>query len=493
MNHTTFFALTILIVSSMFWSQAVYAVDCSSDDIRLSSQAEVDNFQTDFGPGCDRVVGTLEIDGTDIVNIGALSDLTSIGGNLRIQGNTLLEDIDGLQNLASIDGALRIDGNPLIENIDGLSALTSLGADCGSSLCPSLTVRDNAALENISALSNLDAIVGDVDIHDNPSLTTLDGLMNVTSIGGFLGISENTSLTNLDGLSSLTSVGDSPIGSFWIIDNDSLQNVDGLSNLESVASLEIDNNASLMNLDGLSGLTESGQWTYVFNNGALENVDGLAGLLEAEDLRIEGNGILGNCQGVLGLVDPIDNGDPGPGDPADGHPDAVNVEFFGNTSGCDSIAQVVGDAPLNEMNPLLNDAWFNQATNGQGIFLNVYPDRGTVFIGMFTYDTERPPSDVTAILGEPGHRWVTAEGDYEENVAILDVELTEGGIFDSESPEPLQTPGYGTFTVEVLGCNSLLLLYDFPDISLSGEIPMTRIALDNVEGCYLLDNGAQIQ
>jgi len=481
-----------LIVASVFGNPAAHAIDCSETDILLSSQTEVDNFQTDYGPGCDRVSGTLEIDGNDITNVDALSGLNSIGGNLRIQGNSLLGDIDGLQNLVSIDGALRVDGNPLLENIDGLSALTSLGVDCGSFLCASLTIRDNAALENIDALSNLDEIVGDVDIHDNPALAALDGLSNVVIIGGFLGISENTSLTSLDGLSSLTEVGDSPIGSFWIYDNSSLQDIDGLSSLVSVASLEIDNNDALVDIDGLANLTESGEWTFVFNNTALENVDGLAGLLQAEDLRIEGNPSLGNCQGVLSLVDPFDDAAPGPGNASSGHPDALNVEFSGNARGCNSIADVLGEAPLTQLNPLLNDAWFNPATPGQGLFLTVYPDLGAIFIGLFTYDTERPAPDLTAMLGEPGHRWVTAFGEFEENVAILDVELTEGGIFDSANPQPQQTPGYGTISIEFSGCNDMLLVYEFPDLDLAGEIPMTRLALDNVPSCYMLDRGAQI-
>jgi len=30
----------------------------------------------------------------------------------------------------------------------------------------------------------------------------------------------------------------------------------------------------------------------------------------------------------------------------------------------------------------------------------------------FTHDTERPDTGVEAILGEPGHRWLTAQGPY---------------------------------------------------------------------------------
>lgn len=493
MNCFKLNCFAILIAASTFASQTVLAVDCSETDILLTSQAAVDSFQTDYGPGCDRVAGTLEVDGNDITNIDALSGLTSIGGNLRIQDNPLLEDVDGLQNLVLIDGSLRIDGNPLLQNINGLSSLSSLGVDCGSFLCDSLTVRDNMVLQDIGALSGLDFILGDVDLHDNPALASLAGLANVTNIGGFLGISDNTSLTNLDGLSSLTAVGDSPLGSFWLLDNSSLQNIDGLSNLESVASLEIDNNDSLVDIDGLASLTESGEWTYVFSNAALENVDGLAGLPGAQDLRIDGNPSLADCQGILSLIDPIDNGEAGPGDPSSGHPDVVEYELFGNATGCNSRNEVLGEAPLSMMNPMLNDAWFNPETPGQGLFFTVYPDRGELFVALFTYDTERPAPDITAILGEPGHRWVTAHGEFEENVAILDVELTEGGIFDSPSPMPMQTQGYGTISVEVTSCNSMLLVYEFPDLDLAGEIPMSRIALDNVAGCYLLDQGGQMQ
>ncbi len=134
----------------------------------------------------------------------------------------------------------------------------------------------------------------------------------------------------------------------------------------------------------------------------------------------------------------------------------------------------------------MNDAWFNAATAGQGLFVTVFPDLRAMFIAMFTYDTERPPANVTAVLGEPGHRWFTAFGPFLGYVAILDVELTEGGIFNSASPSPVQTPNYGTVTVIFIDCNALILSYEFPMLGLSGEIPMTRIAGDNIARCEQL-------
>jgi sugar lactone lactonase YvrE len=174
----------------------------------------------------------------------------------------------------------------------------------------------------------------------------------------------------------------------------------------------------------------------------------------------------------------------------------VNGNYVGDfvTSGSGGLEKpnglrfrtVEGGAPEFEINAGLNDAWFNSATPGQGAFITVFPDIGAIFIAVFTYDTERPPQDVTAILGGPGQRWFTAFGNFSGDTAVLDVELTEGGVFDSAEPNPMQTAGYGTVTVVFADCENLLLSYDFPSLGLMGEIPMTRIALDNVPRCEAL-------
>jgi hypothetical protein len=105
-----------------------------------------------------------------------------------------------------------------------------------------------------------------------------------------------------------------------------------------------------------------------------------------------------------------------------------------------------------------------------------------IFLAWFTYDTERPPGDVEAILGEPGHRWLTAFGPYVGNVAALDVELTSGGIFDAAAPVPAQEID-GTISLEFDGCNAATITYDLFSAGVAGEIPIERIALDNVPIC----------
>ena len=54
-----------------------------------------------------------------------------------------------------------------------------------------------------------------------------------------------------------------------------------------------------------------------------------------------------------------------------------------------------------------------------------------VSLAWFTYDTELPAEDATANLGDPGHRWLTAVGPIEGNQAIMEIEMTSVGLFDT--------------------------------------------------------------
>ena len=130
----------------------------------------------------------------------------------------------------------------------------------------------------------------------------------------------------------------------------------------------------------------------------------------------------------------------------------------------------------------LNDAWFDSQTPGQGFFISVFPDKGTMFLAWFTFDTSRPGEEVVATLGEPGHRWLTAFGPYADDMAALDIEVTTGGVFDSASPAPSQSLD-GTIILVFHDCNNATLTYDIPSAGLQGVIQITRIAADNVAQC----------
>jgi glucose/arabinose dehydrogenase len=138
------------------------------------------------------------------------------------------------------------------------------------------------------------------------------------------------------------------------------------------------------------------------------------------------------------------------------------------------------------INPGMNDAWYDRETDGQGFLISVFEESGLVFLAWFTYDLERPPEDVTAILGEPGHRWLTAQGGFAGNTAMLDIYVTSGGVFDAPEPAPGPPVKDGTMTIVWEDCHSAVLSYEITSLGLVGEIPLERIVPDNAALCEAL-------
>jgi glucose/arabinose dehydrogenase len=175
----------------------------------------------------------------------------------------------------------------------------------------------------------------------------------------------------------------------------------------------------------------------------------------------------------------------------------LNITTFGeDETGAVYVADpsrgvfLISDGPLVVepdfvINAGINDSWFNTATTGQGFFIIVFPKIKKIFLAWFTYDSVRPASSVSAIFGEPGHRWITAFGDYDGDEAVLEIELTQGGRLDQQQPMPAQTP-YGTMVLKFTGCNAGIVLYEIPGTGLVGEVSISRLAPDNIALCEAL-------
>ena len=140
------------------------------------------------------------------------------------------------------------------------------------------------------------------------------------------------------------------------------------------------------------------------------------------------------------------------------------------------------------MNAGLNDSWYDPETNGQGFFITVFPDLGVVSLAWFTYDTELPPPDAVANLGDPGHRWFTANGPIDGDQAEMVIEMTSGGLFDTVSEITLTDPpgSDGTILLIFDGCESGTVEYDITSIDQQGIVPIQRVADDNVVICEAL-------
>lgn len=149
---------------------------------------------------------------------------------------------------------------------------------------------------------------------------------------------------------------------------------------------------------------------------------------------------------------------------------------------CDSLINL--DPPEFRINSAISDAWFLPATAGQGFFIIVWEERKLIFMAWFTFDTERPPEDVEAILGGPGQRWMVALGPYTGDTAVLDVFVSSGMVFDSTMPPVTEEQLEGaTITIRWTSCEQGFLIYNIPSLGLSGEIPIERIVDDNVADC----------
>jgi hypothetical protein len=350
-----FFSLTILTTAfcSVLWAQ-----DCVPNDITLNNQVEVDSFQANHGP-CDRLQN-LHIQGLDITNLGGLSALSSIVGNVLIQNNAMLTNVDGLSALLSVGAKLTISNNAALSNLDGLSALqwvqslwvfgnstlancrglvrlvdqiddydpgpggnsmpdVDWDADFGQNLprCNSVTeILVDAMLVEIpnctpwriglGAQADIDNFqfnhgpcdrVGILTI-SGADIVNLDGLSALTRVGG-LDIGYNPLLTVVNGLQALTSV------DAWLIirGNQRLRTLDGLTGITGVGdNIFISDNLYLLNVDGLSGLTSVGGLLLIRFNTILANLDGLSGLTSAGSLEITGNKYLENLNGLSHLT-----------------------------------------------------------------------------------------------------------------------------------------------------------------------------------------------
>jgi hypothetical protein len=189
-------------------------------------------------------------------------------GNLQFTTQAELDNLN--PGLTHVTGDLII-GPPIgsttdIKNISILSALQSVGGN--------MSIIRITNLTNVDALAALKSTGEDMIIAYTTSLTNVDGLAALGSVGRNLMISYNDALSNVAGLTALQSVSNS----FNIQQNKVLINLDGLAALQSTGNFNIMANPSLMHIDGLATFKSAGIILIITDNASLTNVDGLAAL-----------------------------------------------------------------------------------------------------------------------------------------------------------------------------------------------------------------------
>jgi hypothetical protein len=282
-----------------------------------------------LGPDNQNLSGSLMIRyNNSLLNLDGLKNLITIGEDFSITGNDSLNNLDGIENLTSVGegnvfktGDIEILNNPELDrfcglykllcsdegklagelNIDGNKVDPTMDVICNDGPCITiyngdLTLSSQAEVDafyfteitgnltiggdynissditNLTQLSSLISVGGNLDIFKNDFLTNLGGLENLTYLGGFFSSMNMFALKNVDGLRNLTSIN----GNLILAGNPSLSNIDGFENITSVGGyLQIAANGLLTNIKGLQNLISVGSWFDIVNNASLTNLSGL--------------------------------------------------------------------------------------------------------------------------------------------------------------------------------------------------------------------------
>ena len=238
----------------------------------------------------------------NLVNFSGLSKLKYSRGDVQIDNNNSLRDLDGLDSyVAANAGLLRIGECKKLQNLNGLKNMTFVGDN--------FYIIDNPSLTDITGLSNVKTITGRLYIINNSVLKNLNGLEKIENLPNGIEIDNNLSLHDLSGLRNLSTINSSAgIGTITIDGNPMISDLSVFSQISSVDYVYIQNNNELKNLSGLSNLQSVRNFLHIENNSGLIDLTGLEKLTSVGRLEILNNNALINLTGLNALTKIINNG-----------------------------------------------------------------------------------------------------------------------------------------------------------------------------------------
>jgi hypothetical protein len=419
-------------------------------DIVLENQVQVNNF-SNTNPNTTVIKGNLTIG--NFYSKTNISDLTPLTKLLIVEGvvsvaNTVISDFTGLHKLLEVNtlviadndnltslvklealekihNRLQIDNNDLITNLYGFEQITQIG----DTIFDYLQIFNNANLQSLEGIENLQVVTGNLNISFNPLLQSVEALENINHVGRYLKIEKNESLLSLAGLDSvnyawavyvvdnanllslehlgkfneipniLSIEGNAKISSLHglehiqrveddvtISDNDALTELTGLDNLEHIGGgFEISDNPKLTNLNGLGGLTFVSSETMITDNETFSSFNGLSSQVNLNGgLSLWGNQNLSSC--AIPLICQL----------------LANEKYFyafNNKQGCNSNDEVMSAcsmSSINVLNSFPSSLYFAgnrlvlQSNRDTDISIQIYNQ-----IGSLLFET-----NVTAVNGE---------------------------------------------------------------------------------------------
>jgi len=121
----------------------------------------------------------------------------------------------------------------------------------------------------------------------------------------------------------------------------------------------------------------------------------------------------------------------------------------------------------------LSGTYYDPATAGQGMVIEINPDNAYSFVGWYTYALAGQTS------GAAGQRWITAQAPYTVGSGAVALTLydTTGGTFDSDATT-VSTMPIGTATLTFTSCTTATFDYTISAGELAGQsdtIPLSRL------------------
>jgi hypothetical protein len=294
--------LSIYITNAQVWQ----------GDYVIQNQSDVDNFSIECS--CTQIEGNLSISNTSINNLEGLGELEYVSGNVDVIGNHSLQNVR-LSGLDSIGGNLKVNNNNTLVDLEGLNTLkvvrglfainqnggllTLEGLDSLSVVGETFNIFNNANLTDIH-IGVLLTSVGDLNISDGISanadylISGFDGLEEV----GYIKIFMPGKLGRLHGFSSLESIG----AYLDLSSNSNLYEILAFENLrEVVLDLNLSNCNSLLDVDAFSVLENVGRELKISACNNLTLIGGFQALRTAGDVLIQTNSNLELITGFSAL------------------------------------------------------------------------------------------------------------------------------------------------------------------------------------------------
>ncbi|QXP78915.1 MULTISPECIES: T9SS type A sorting domain-containing protein [Winogradskyella] len=278
-----------------------------------------------------------------ILNYPNCSDLQS---TLSIQGSGV-SDITGLSFINSVQGNVLLYYLDNLLSLEGLQNITTISGK--------LDIKSLNASTDFSSLSNVTTVGGNLSINNCDSLTDMTSFSSITDVGGDFELKDNSSLVHLDDLNDVIIVG----GLFLIDNNDAMTSINAFNFMSNVIEdISIKNNNSLLSVNAFNAVAGVQGSVSITNNTGLTEFVGANNLLNiSSNLTISGNAILQLDNAFNQLLS------------VSGNVLVLSNNQLQDIAGFNSLSEVQGDFTVDNNDSLTEISGFNVLDNVGGNFV----------------------------------------------------------------------------------------------------------------------------